>query len=144
MHHCQLNGKCPQSSYLFLFFFPFYPQVECRAYKAIIEAALIFAFGLIFLLMSCYSLHIGSASLPFTPPADSTFRRSRCFNEFKCVPWEQRRSWWSLYTSACNSCMKTLQVSSQLPLLVFCRPSHLTPLARFFLPFFNPNQPSDV
>lgn len=121
-------------------FFPFSSPVKCSACKAIIGAALIFAFGLIFLLMSRYSFHIGSASLPFTPPSDSTFHRSCCFNEFKCVTWEQRRSWWSLNTSACKSCMKMLQVSSSLPLLVFCWPSHLRPLPLFFSPFFNPNQ----
>lgn len=124
---------CPHSSYLqrFWFFSPFSSPVKCRAYRANIEAALIFAFGLIFLLMSRYSLHIGSAYLPFTQPADGTFHRSCCFNEFKCVAWEQRQSWWSLYTSACKSCMNTLQVSSSLPLLVFCWPSHLRPLPLF-------------
>lgn len=113
------------------FFFPLRPPVKWRAYKGITEAALIFAFGLIFLLMSRYSLHIRSASLPFTPPADSNFHRSCCFNEFKCVTWAQRRSWWSLYTSVCKSCMKKIQVSSSLLMLVFCWPSHLRPLALF-------------
>lgn len=122
---------------LFTEFFSVSSPVKCRAYKAIIVAALIFAFGLIFLLMSCYSLHMRSASFPFTPPTDSTFLRSRCFNEFKCVTWEQRQSWWSLYTSACKGCMKMLQVSSSLLLLVFCWPSHLRPLA-LFIAFLQP------